>query len=149
MSETERKTLQDLFIEEKEKLDAVEEKRAFLKTPANDDVPTMRPPDEIIDAHLGPELSDDAIRTKAQNKAWEKFKQQEAKEDYRKQVEERNQQRQKEMQQAFENPDAKKPSKEQDNHKSKSADQWAKDETKKREQNEQEQNRSGDAGIER
>lgn len=142
MSETERKTLQDLFIEEKEKLDAIERERARLKSPANDDIPTMRPPDEIIDQHLGPELSDDEIRTKAQNKAWEKFKQQEAKEEYRKLVKERKQQRQEEMQKAFENPDRQEPSKEQDNQKSRSADQWAKDETKAREEEIREQERA-------
>lgn len=132
MAGIEQKTLHDIFLEEKEKLDAVERERAKLKAPANKDMPAMRPPNELIDRCLGPELNDDQIITKAQNKAWSKFKQQEAKIQHSKDVDEKNKRREAEMQRAFKAKGKPQPAKEQKNKKAKLAKDWEKEETKKK-----------------
>jgi len=163
MADNQQKTLQDFFLEEKEKLDAVERQRAHLKAPANDDIPTMRPDHDIIDRSLGPELNDDQIRNKAQNKAWSKYKQQQAKIEYRKEVEAKNKEREERMKKAFEEKEkaqktdkaksTKKPAKEQNNKKAqpKKAKDWAKEETKKKqeaEKAEQKKKSDRDKGME-
>ena len=76
MEKQQSKSREEIYLEEKEKLEEVEKRRAFLKDKSIGGENAPRPSDAYIDRKLGPELTQEQIIDKAGERADKLYSQQ-------------------------------------------------------------------------